>query len=496
MRYFIGVDLGTSSVKSLLMDENGQTLGIASREYDIIKQNSSWAEQKINFLWRKTSETLSELASKFNSLKNSITAMSFSGQMHGLIALDKNFTPVRNAIIWADQRSRDSINYIERTAPDYREKIFNSISTGFLAASLIWIRDNEPENYEKIKYVMLPKDYIRFKICGEIGTEISDASGTGLFDVIKHEWAYDVIAKLNLDPKIFVPCKNSSDLAGKLNKVCARLTGLPEGISIIYGGGDTLVQAIGNGARENILISNIGTASQLLCAIHKPMHDKDFRTNTFCHVIQNQWLLMGANLTGGAALKWLKKVLGIKDYETMTNLALESEPGAKDLLFLPYLNGERTPYNDPQARAIFFGLNMNHGQKEFIRAAMEGIIFAQRETLEIFRGMGLNFSQVIVSGGGAKSAAFREIIANVLKCIVITNKISEQGCIGAAILAAVGSGTFRTIYEACDKIIKFGDSIAIPDPKKMSLYDEIFARFQKIYPANKNLFPRVPVVGQ
>ena len=496
MRYFIGVDLGTSSVKSLLMDENGQTLGIASREYDIIKQNSSWAEQNINSLWEKTSETLSELAGKFNSLKNSIIAISFSGQMHGLIALDKNFIPVRNAIIWADQRSGQAINYIERTAPDYREKIFNSISTGFLAASLVWLRENEPENFEKINYVMLPKDYIRFKICGEIGTEISDASGTGLFDVIKHEWAYDIIAKLNLDAKIFVPCKNSHDLAGKLNHECAQLTELPEGISIIYGGGDTLVQAIGNGLRENILISNIGTASQLLCAINQPLHDKNFRTNTFCHAVPNQWLLMGANLTGGVALKWLKKVLAIQDYETMTKLALESEPGAKDLLFLPYLNGERTPYNDPQARAIFFGLNMNHGQKEFIRATMEGVIFAQRETLEIFAGMGLKFSCVISSGGGAKSPAFREIIANVLKCKVITNKISEQSCIGAAILAAVGTGTFNNINEACESIIKFDDSVTLPDPEKMSLYDEIFARFRKIYPANKNLFPRVPVITQ
>lgn len=491
MRYFIGVDLGTSSVKSLLMNETGQVLGISSREYDIIKQKSSWAEQDINLLWQKTSETLSELANKFYSIKHNIIGLSFSGQMHGLIALDKNLIPVRNAIIWADQRSRESINFIERVIPDYREIIFNSLSTGFLAASLIWIRENEPGNYEKINYIMLPKDYIRFKICGELGTEISDASGTGLFDTAKREWAFDIIKKLNLDSKIFVPCKNSWDIAGELNKECADLTGLPEKIAIIYGGGDTLVQAIGNGLINSSLISNIGTASQLLCAVNRPLHDKKFRTNTFCHAVPNKWLLMGANLTGGVALKWLRNILGIPDYETMTNLALESEPGAKDLLFLPYLNGERTPYNDPNARAIFSGLNMNHGQKEFIRAVMEGIIFAQRETLEIFSEMGLNFSRVISSGGGAKSAAFREIIANVLKCEVITNKIHEQGCIGAAILAATGTGTFKTINEACENIIKFDDSITFPDPEKMKVYDEIFTRYKKIYPANKNLFPPV-----
>ncbi|MBQ7733183.1 MAG: xylulokinase [Synergistaceae bacterium] len=487
MRYFIGVDLGTSSVKSLLMSETGDVIGIAQREYDIIKPESSWAEQDIDALWLRTCETLQELTGKYGQ---SVSGIGYSGQMHGLVMLDRDNHPIRPAIIWADQRSGDEIGFISRVIPDYRNITFNSLSTGFLAASLIWVREHEPANYEKIAHVMLPKDYIRFKMSGELGTDLSDASGTGIFDMTKLNWSFDMISKLGLDAKIFVGVHDSCEIAGKVDKECSDLTGLPEGVNLVYGGGDTLVQTIGNGLTTDGLISNIGTASQLLCPVNQPLHDREFRTNTFCHVVKDQWLLMGANLNGGVALKWLKNILEAPDYDYMTDLALKSEPGAKNLLFLPYLNGERTPYNDPKARGIFLGLSLAHSRKELIRAVMEGVIFSQRETLEIFSQTGLKFSRVIASGGGAKSEAFRSIIASTLKCEVLTNSISEQGCIGAAILAAVGTGTFSSINEACRTIIKFNEGVTYPDAKLMSLYDELFARFHMIYPATKGLVNR------
>ena len=477
MRYFIGIDLGTSSVKSLLTDENGTVISISQREYDIQKKESSWAEQDMNLLWNSTAETLQEIINKNSSLKNQISGIGYSGQMHGLVALDKNYKLVRPAIIWADQRSQSAINFITEKIPDYRNTTFNSLSTGFLIASLIWLRENEPENYEKISHVMLPKDYIRFKMCGELGTEVSDASATAAFDVKNREWAWDMINKLNLDKNLFVKCHNSCEVAGSL----------PENIQIVYGGGDTLVQTIGNGVIDS-MISNIGTASQLLCPVNQPLHDSEFRTNTFCHVTENQWLIMGANLTGGVALKWLRGILDINSYDEMTNLALQSEVGAKNLYFLPYLNGERTPWNDPNAKGIFFGLNLEHGRKEFIRAVMEGIIFAQRETLEIFSKMGLKFNRVVVSGGGARSEAFKNIIASVLKCEVVTNKVKEQGCIGAAILSMVGTGTYSNIREACKKIVVFDEKITSPNSEWEKIYDEKFAKFHEIYPANKKLF--------
>ena len=488
MKYFIGVDIGTSSVKSLLLSESGQVIGIAQREYDIMKADSLCAEQDIDSLWLKTAQTLQELTGRYNSLKQSISAIGFSGQMHGLIMLDKNNNPARPAIIWADGRSRDEINFIERVIPDYRNITLNSLSTGFLIASLMWVRKHEPSNYDKIARVMLPKDYIRFKMTGEPGTDYSDASGTGIFDVKKRTWAFDMINKLDIDSKIFVDAHDSCEIAGRVNKECADLTGLPEGVNLVYGGGDTLVQTIGNGLTSNGLISNIGTASQLLCPVNNALHDKEFRTNTFCHVINNQWLLMGANLNGGIALKWLKNILEAPNYDYMNELALQSEPGANNLLFLPYLNGERTPYNDPNSRGIFLGLSLEHSRKDLIRSVMEGIIFSQRETLEIFSQMGLAFSRVIASGGGAKSEVLKNIIASVLKCEVITNSITEQGCTGAAILAAVGTGSFSSINEACNEIIKFNENITYPDSRLITRYDELFARFHKIYPANKDLF--------
>ena len=488
MRYFLGVDLGTSSVKSLLMDEDGVVAGIAQRGYDIQKPEPSWAEQDMDLLWDATAETLRELTGKFPSLKGQIVGIGFSGQMHGLVMLGTDGKPVRPALIWADQRSQDAIAHISASAPHYRETTLNSLSTGFLLCSLLWVREHEPEVYEKIRHVMLPKDYIRWRMCGELGTDCSDASGTAAFDTAKRQWAWDMIRQLGLDEGFFVPCHESWEVAGQITRRCAEETGLPEGVPVVHGGGDTLVQAVGNGLAEGDLISNIGTASQLLCLADRPLHDPEFRTNTFCHAVPERWLLMGANLTGGVALKWLKGILGMESYEQMTELAFRAEPGSGGVVFLPYLNGERTPWNDPDARGIFFGLSLKHGREELVRAVMEGIILAQRETLEIFRQMGLSFHRVIASGGGARSPLFRKIIASALSCTVRTSAVQEQGCVGAAILAAVGTGTFSGIGEACSHIVRFEGEATEPDPEWTERYDAAFAKFHALYPANRRLF--------
>ena len=487
MSCFIGIDVGTSSVKSLLMTDRGEAVGVAQREYDIQKPNPSWAEQDMALLWEATADTLRELMGPRASLKGQIAGIGYSGQMHGLVALDQEGKLVRPAIIWADGRSQDAIGRIAQKVPGYRKFTLNSLSTGFLLASLVWVREHEPENYEKIRRVMLPKDYIRFRMCGEMGTDCSDASGTAAFDVSKRRWAWEMIRHLDLEESFFVPCHDSWEIAGKVTRRCAEETGLPEGVPIVYGGGDTLVQTLGNGVTEG-LISNVGTASQLLCPMNQPLRDPAFRTNTFCHAVPGQWLLMGANLTGGIALKWLKGVLGMPSYDAMGGLASRAEPGAKGLIFLPYLNGERTPWNDPDARGILFGLGLEHGREEIIRAVMEGIILAQRESLEIFASMGLRFNRAVASGGGARSEVLRNILASVLKCEVVTNQVQEQGCVGAAILAATGTGAFSSLGEACGQIVKFDSAVTGPDAELARRYDDVFERFHALYPANKDLF--------
>ncbi len=493
-KYFLGIDLGTSSVKSLLMGEDGTVAGTAQQEYDISKPRQEYAEQDMDKLWNAAADTIRTLMREHAECRDLIAGIGYSGQMHGLVMLDENNRQVRDTIIWADQRSGESIRHIYETIPEdeYRGVVLNSLSTGFLVSSLVWVRENEPENYEKIRHVMLPKDYIRFRMCGELGSDMSDASSTAIFDTAGRNWAWDLIRRLGLREEIFVPCREAYDIAGRVTRECAELTGLPEGIPIVYGGGDTLVQAVGNGITgKGSLISNIGTASQLVCLSDTPIYDPKFRTNTFCHVADNTWLLMGANLSGGVALKWLKNnVLGMDSYQEMTELAEQAQPGSDGLLFLPYLSGERTPWNDPDARGIFFGLSLKHEKKEIIRAVMEGIIFSQRATFEIFKEMNLSFDRVIASGGGARGSVFRKVLASQFDCEVVTNEVNEQGCIGAAMIAAVGTGAFSSFEEACEKIVRFKDEVTEPDPEMSRIYTERYQVFKELYPANRNLFVR------
>lgn len=492
MGYLLGIDIGTSSVKSLLMDEDGRVAAIAQQEYDMLKPEQSWAEQKIGQLWEAAAGTIRSLLGQCPQLKGQISGIGYSGQMHGLVMVDKEGREVRNTIIWADQRSSASIESIYRAVPreEYQKITLNALSTGFLVSSLVWVRENEPEDYEKIHKVMLPKDYIRFRMCGQMGTDVSDASSTAIFDTAGRQWSWELIRKVGLDESFFVPCHESTEVAGTVSKECSEETGLPQGIPIVYGGGDTLVQALGNGViSPGMAISNIGTASQLVTVADRPVYDEEFRTNTFCHVGPDQWLLMGANLSGGVTLKWLKNnILQMDSYDAMTDLAEQSRPGSDGLFFLPYLSGERTPWNDPDARGIYFGLSLKHDRADMIRAAMEGIIYAQKCTFKIFREMGLSFDRVVASGGGANSRVFRQILADQTDCEVVTSLVREQGCVGAAMLAGVGTGVFSDLKEACGRIVRFSDQVTVPDKENMKLYAERFVVFEKLYPCNRELF--------
>lgn len=492
MRYLLGIDIGTSSVKALLISEDGTVAGIAKMEYDIRKPEQSWAEQSMEQIWEAAASVLGTLMRQNPGIKKDIAGISYSGQMHGLVMLDAAGREVRDTIIWADQRSSDSIEHIYSMVPKakYHAVTKNALSTGFLVSSLVWVKEHEPENYEKISSVMLPKDYIRFRMCGQMGTDMSDASSTVVFDTAGRQWAWDLIGRIGLEKGFFVPCHESWEIAGTVTAECAEKTGLPEEIPIAYGGGDTLVQALGNGmTAPGTVISNIGTASQLVTVAEQPVYDRQFRTNTFCHIDQGQWLLMGANLSGGVSLKWLKnQILYMESYEEMTNLAQQSPPGSGGLFFLPYLSGERTPWNDPDARGIYFGLSLNHSRADMIRAAMEGIIYAQRCSLEIFREMGLVFERVIASGGGAGSRVFLRIIADQFGCEVVTSQVQEQGCVGAAMIAGVGTGVFSDYREACENMVRFSNEITEPDEGRQRLYAEGFQTFQELYPANRRLF--------
>ncbi|CUX48916.1 xylulokinase [Clostridium sp. C105KSO13] len=492
MQYYIGIDLGTSSVKSLLMREDGEIIDIAQEGYDIIKPQQQYAQQDMNLLCQAAERTIQAILVKHSGIKENIRGIGYSGQMHGLVMIDKNRNLIRDAIIWADQRSGEEIRDIYSVIPEeeYKEVVLNSLSTGFLITSLMWVKKHEPKIYAKIFKVMLPKDYLRYKMCGELGTDMSDASSAVIFDTKNRQWAWKFIERLGIKREFFVPCHEAYEIAGEVTQECERNTGLKAGTKLVYGGGDSLMQGIGNGIiSPGTLSANIGTSSQLSCTIPQPLHDSLYRTNTFCHVREDRWMLMGANLSGGVALKWLmKNILDMQSYDEMTALAEKVPAGSSGLLFLPYLSGERTPYNNPDAKGIYLGLTLKHTRAEMIRSTMEGIIFGMKNSLEIFRDMGIEFQRIFASGGGARGRLFRQIQADMFGKEIYTSIGKEQACVGAAITAAVGTGGYASYEEACDRIVCLSKDTVIPDLENQKIYQERYEVYKELYPRNKELF--------
>ncbi len=498
MKYYLGIDVGTSSVKSLLMDSKGRAVGTSQIGYDIIKEKLQYAEQDMDKLWDATKQTIAELVRKYPLESGHIQGISYSGQMHGLVPLDAEGKLVRNAIIWADQRSEKEIQKIyDITGKDiYRGTVLNSLSTGFMISSLMWLKEHETENFEKIRYVLFPKDYIRYKMCGEIGTDMSDASSGAIFDTKNRDWAWELIEKLQMPKEIFPKCHEAYEVAGRVNRECAERTGLKEGITIAYGGGDTLMQGAGNGIiYPGVLAANIGTACQISGGFHEPLYDEKFRTNTFCHVKEDLWMLMGAHLSGGVALKWLmNNILKMGSYDEMTALAATVPAGSEGLVFLPYLSGERTPCNDSNAKGIYWGMTLKHERAHMIRSTMEGIIFGLRTSIEIFKSLGIEYHKIIASGGGARGRLFLEMQADIFDCEIYTNQDNEQACIGAAITAAIAAGEFGSYEEACGQLIHMKDSVVTPNHENQKYYEEQFAIFRELYGHNADLFKKIRVL--
>ena len=492
MEYFVGIDLGTSSVRSVAVDAAGKTAAAGQCEYDIKKPGLDRAEQDMNQLWEATVLAIRKMLEEKPEIRTQIKGIGFSGQMHGLVMVDQEIRPLGNAIIWADQRTGEQISHIYETVPEEEfGKVFeNRLSAGFLLPSLVWVREKEPETYEKIYKVMLPKDYIRYKICGELGTDASDASSTGMWDMKHRTWAYDILKKLDISRDFLVESHESYEEAGRVTEECAGLTGLAKGTFVAYGGGDSLMMELGNGMiRGGLMASTIGTACHLTCALDAPLYDPKLRTNTWCHGGEHLWSIMGAHLSGGVALKWLKNnILGSESFDAMTALAGEVPAGSEGLLFLPYLNGERTPHNDPNAKAVYLGMTLRHDKRHLIRSTMEGIVYSMKESYAIFRSLGIKGDRIIAAGGGAKSDLFRQIQADMYDCPIYTNQGKEQASIGAAMTAAVGSGYYKDYEEACSQMVHLSSEVTEPIPENVKLYEEEFLRFKEIYFANKALF--------
>lgn len=505
MAYLLGVDIGTGGARALLIREDGVPVASATSEYPLYQPYPQWAEQEPSDWWQGAVNAVRAVLAESTVAPDAIKAMGLSGQMHGVVLLDAADEVLRRSIIWADQRSQAQCDWITETIGAQRliERTSNPALTGFSAPKLLWIRDNEPAVFERARKCLLPKDYIRFRLTGEYATEVSDASGTSLFDVQGRDWAWDVVDDLGLDRELLPAAFESQVVSGRLTRQAASETGLPEGLPVVGGGGDQAAGAVGNGIVETgIVSSTIGTSGVVFAFTDAPRRDDKGRLQTFCHAVPGKWHVMGVTQGAGLSLRWFRDNFG--DSETATSRWLGTDPydllsreaeraplGSEGLLWLPYLMGERAPVLDPEARGLLFGITARHDRAMVVRAIMEGVVYSLRDSLDIMRNeMQVLVTQVRASGGGARSPLWRQMQADVFGVDTVTLHVTEGPAYGVALLAAVGAGIYGGVAEACSATIKAVDT-RHPDPAHQERYDEYYNVYTSLYPALKDRFHQV-----
>ncbi len=502
MSAFLGIDIGTSGTKTVVIDPQGRLLGEAMQEYPCFTPRPLWSEQDPEHWWQATLATIQQAVSQAGIDPQQVKGIGLSGQMHGSVFLDQEHRVIRPAILWNDQRTAQECQEIEQRAGSREELIrlvANPALTGFTAPKILWLRRHEPENYARVRYVLLPKDYIRLRLTGELATDVSDASGTLLLDVARRQWSRELLQRLELPEEWFPRCYESHEPTGTLRPEVARQLGLSPQVVVVAGAGDCAAGAVGNGiVRSGVLSTSIGTSGVMFVHCDQMTVDPQGRVHTFCHAVAGRWHMMGVNLCAGGSLQWFRNQLclglaaecapsGTDPYQLLGAEAARVPPGAQGLVFLPYLSGERTPHADPLARGAFVGLTLAHGRGHLVRAIMEGVTFALRDSLEIFRELRVPVEQIRVSGGGSKSPLWRQIQADVFGQDVV-RLVAEQGpAFGVALLAAVGCGEYESIEAACDATIQVAEHIR-HDPQATAVYDQVFATYRALYPSLKPHF--------
>ena len=492
MSVLLGIDIGTSSSKVMLLEAGKGILGVKALDYDVGMPKENYAEQDPDEWWNAVVWILKELHKDYPDAFSRIDGISLSGQMHGCVVVGKEGQPLRPGIIWLDQRSQKQLDeiYDKFGIEQVKKIIHNRIFTGFAFPSLLWIRENEPQVFEKIDKVLLPKDYIRYKMTGRFGTEASDASSTTGVDIKKRDWAWELIDLFKMPRYIFPKCHESTELAGCITNECARVTGLREGIPVAYGCGDQQAHVIGAGViEEGIIVSNIGTGGEMSVYSKEDVYDPRMRIHTFCHAIDHAYTIYGAHLCSGMSMKWLKNnVLEMEGFSGMTKMAAEITPGCEGLIYLPYLAGSRTPEMDVSAKGMFFGMQLKHDKRHFIRSVMEGIIYDFRRSQDIFEEIGIRSHKVVACGGGAKSSEWLQIQADILNREVHVCKEKEQACLGACIIAGVSIGAFQSVKDACRQYVSMEERVYKPNQKNVAVYEKNYDLYKRLYKENKSLF--------
>ncbi len=483
---YIGVDLGTSSVKLLLMNEEGQIINVVSREYPLSFPNPGWSEQNPEDWFRETMIGLKELLKDTD--KSLVAGLSFGGQMHGLVILDENDKVIRPAILWNDGRTYEECDYLNNVIGKEKlsEYTANISFTGFTAPKILWVKNKEPENFARIAKIMLPKDYLAYMLTGVHCSDVSDASGTLLFDVKNRCWSKEMCDICGVEIQQLAKVYESYECVGVLKPDIAKELGVSDYVKVAAGAGDNAAAAVGTGtvgdARCNI---SLGTSGTIFISSKQFGVDKYNALHSFAHA-DGTYHLMGCMLSAASCNKWwMDDIIGTNDYakeqENITAL------GENHVYFLPYLMGERSPHNNPNARGTFVGMTMDTGRADMTQAMLEGVAFALRDSLEVAKSLGISIERTKICGGGAKSPLWRKIIANVMNIKVDVLESEEGPAMGGAMLAAVACGAYSSVEEIASKFVKIVDTIE-PDPQIAAKYEERYAQFKEIYPALKPIF--------
>lgn len=469
MKHLIGIDIGTSGTKTVKFDIDGNVIGAKTVEYSISQPKNGWAEQDPELWVKAVFETLEAVGT------DDVDGIGLSGQMHGLVMLDEHNEVIRPAILWCDQRTAAECAELERRVGRERliEITASPAMTGFTLSKILWVRNNEPENFKRCRHILLPKDYIRFRLTGTFATDYSDASGTQLLDIKNRCWSCELLDKLDIDKELLPKLYESSEI-----------TGYYKNIPVAAGGGDNACTAIGCGTiNDGDAFTTIGTSGVVYAHTKTPVIDRDGRGHTFCSAIPGEWHIMGVTQAAGLSLKWFREEFaGDLSYADIDNAAENIPIGADKLLYLPYLMGERTPHLDPNARGVFFGMSAMHTREHFLRSIMEGVSYSLRDCVEVLRENNIDISDMTIIGGGSKSALWRKMLSGVFNLPVKTTDCADGAALGAAILAGAAAGVYTSIGSACKSIIKYSQPQASDDSAE---YDKFYKLYKRLYTSLK-----------
>jgi xylulokinase len=485
--YWLGIDVGTGGSRALLVDQQGrEVVAVTAPHEDMLMLRPMWAEQQPEDWARASAVAIRGVLTQAGIQARDVRAVGLSGQMHGLVLLDEAGMVIRPSLIWCDQRSQAQVDFINRKVGGERilELTANPVLTGFTLPKLLWVRDNEPAQFERVRKMLLPKDYVRYCLTGEFATEVSDASGTAVFDVARRRWSFEMMDSLDLDRSILPAVFESSEITGTVSARGSELTGLAPGTPVVGGGGDQAAGAVGNGiVRTGIVSCTLGTSGVIFAHMDRIAYDPAGRLHTFCHAVRDKWHVMSVTQGAGLSLQWFRNQLGgTADYDQLMAEAESSPAGARGLFWLPYLMGERSPHLDPLARGGWIGLTAKHTRADLVRGLIEGVSYSQKDCLDIVEQLGVPVESVRASGGGARSNFWRQVLADMFRKRVVRLASQEGAAYGAALLAMTGSGEFATVPEACDATIREADCV-LPRPAESAMYAKAHRIYRSLYPA-------------